>query len=116
VLNASSATANVGSRVHDHDHEPGRPDAAAAVVHVVVANFTITASAGANGTIAPSGAVSVPTAGARASRSRRPPATTFADVLVDGGSVGAVALHVLERDREPHDLGELRAGVPAPGP
>jgi hypothetical protein len=57
-------------------------------INAVVVNYTITASAGANGSISPSGAVSV-VSGANQSFSITPNAGfAIADVLVDGGSVG----------------------------
>src|SRR5204862_8330412 len=66
--------------------------------HTIAASFaintyTITASAGANGSISPSGAVSV---NATASQSFTiSPATNYhvLDVLVDGSSVGAVTTY-----------------------
>ena len=75
--------------------------------------YTITATAGPGGSISPSRArSSVAAAQTRPSRSRRTPATTIADVLVDGVSVGAVAqLHVHERAGEPHDRRLVRRPI-----
>jgi hypothetical protein len=55
-----------------------------------LASFTIAASAGAGGTIAPSGSVSVPANGSQAFTISANAGFSIADVLVDGGSVGAV--------------------------
>ena len=60
---------------------------------VGVVGYTITASAGANGSITPPGATPV-SAGANQSYIITPdPGYHVADVLVDGGSVGAVTTH-----------------------
>ena len=58
------------------------------------ATFTLTASAGSNGTISPSGAVSVNSGGSQTFTIT--PATGYptASVLIDGASVGALHLHV----------------------
>jgi hypothetical protein len=66
--------------------------------------YTITASAGANGAISPSGAVSV---GHGASQTFTiTPATGYhvADVLVDGGSVGAVASYTFTNVTTAHTI------------
>jgi hypothetical protein len=54
------------------------------------ATYTITASAGANGSISPSGAVAVANGGSQAFTITPNPGFLVQDVLVDGGSVGAV--------------------------
>ena len=54
------------------------------------ATYTITASAGANGSISPSGAVSVANGGSQAFMITPNGGYIVQDVLVDGGSVGAV--------------------------
>ncbi len=61
-----------------------------AVAEIAVVNFTINASAGANGSITPGGAVSMPSGGGQGFTIT--PAANYhvADVLVDGVSVGAV--------------------------
>jgi hypothetical protein len=66
--------------------------------------FTITASAGAGGSISPSGAVNV-TQGANQSFTITP-ASCFhiADVLVDGGSIGAVAGHTFTNVQANHTI------------
>ena len=84
--------------------------------------FSITASAGANGSIAPSGALTV-NYGADQSFTITP-ATGYhvADVLVDGVSVGAVTTYDFTNiNGQPHHRGQLRhrhlhASLPAPGP
>ena len=82
--------------------------------HTIAASFaidtwTITASAGANGSIAPSGAVVV-NHGANQSFTITPAANYHvADVLVDGVSVGAVTSYTFTNVHgQPHDRGELR--------
>ncbi len=59
-------------------------------ITVLANNFTITASAGANGSISPSGAVSVESGANRTFAITPSTGYHVADVLVDGGSVGAV--------------------------
>jgi len=54
-------------------------------------NFTITASAGAGGSISPSGAVLVSCGGSQSFTITPDSCHTIADVVVDGSSVGAVA-------------------------
>jgi len=66
--------------------------------------FTITASAGSGGTIAPTGAVPV-NCGANQSFTITPDAThAIADVLVDGSSVGAVASFDFTNVTAPHTI------------
>ncbi|MEY4071330.1 MAG: hypothetical protein RL721_1944, partial [Candidatus Eisenbacteria bacterium] len=54
-------------------------------------SFTITASAGAGGSISPSGSVSVPSGGSQSFTITPNAGFAISDVLVNGGSVGAVA-------------------------
>ena len=68
--------------------------------HTISASFVaspeiITASAGANGSISPSGATTVSCGATRRSPSPRRPCYHIADVLVDGNSVGAVTSYTL---------------------
>ncbi|HEY5998126.1 MAG TPA: PKD domain-containing protein [bacterium] len=63
-------------------------------VYVVLPpNYSIAASAGANGSISPEGAVSVPAHGSQTFTITPDPAYRVADVVVDGGSVGAVTTY-----------------------
>ena len=77
--------------------------------------FTITASAGANGTITPSGSVSV-NPGANQSFTITPTNTTFhiADVLVDGSSVGAVPSYTFPNVTANHTISAIFGAGPAP--
>src|SRR6185369_15362888 len=79
------------------------------VAHTIAASFainvyTITASAGANGAISPSGAVSV-AHGANQTFTMTP-ATGYhvTDVVVDGGSVGAVASYTFTNVTTAHTI------------
>jgi hypothetical protein len=63
--------------------------ATATILNDDTGNFTITASAGPNGSIAPSGAVSVPSGADQSFTISANSCYHVADVLVDGGSVGA---------------------------
>ena len=75
-------------------------------------SFTITATAGANGSISPSGAVSV-TTGANQSFAMLPaPGFHVADVLVDGASVGAVAGFTFTNVTANHTIAVSFAGDP----
>jgi len=70
----------------------------------VAQNYTINASAGANGTISPSGAVSVAN-GANRSFSITPASGyQVADVLVDGASVGAVTAYAFSNINANHTI------------
>jgi len=74
-------------------------------------SFTITASAGAGGGIAPSGAVSV-APGADQTFDITPDAGfAIADVLVDAGSVGAVAQYTFTNVTADHTIAASFAGV-----
>ncbi len=90
--------------------------------HTISASFsidtnTITASAGSNGSISPSGSVAV-NYGADQTFTISPNRHYHvADVLVDGGSVGAVDfLHVLQCHRGPHHQRHLRHRHRTPSP
>ncbi len=73
-------------------------------------SFTITATAGANGTISPIGAVSVASGANQAFTMT--PALGFhvADVLVDGGSIGAVLNHTFTNVTTNHTISVSFAG------
>jgi hypothetical protein len=87
VLNTTSATANLPSQMYTITvTNPDGQTAAGAVVHVV--NTTITASAGANGSISPSGAVTVPYGTNQTFTITADPCYSIANVIVDGSSVG----------------------------
>jgi len=78
-------------------------------------SFTVNASAGANGTISPSGAVTVAN---RASQSFTIiPAAGYriASVVIDGTSVGAVAVHTFRDVRINHTISASFASIPPPG-
>jgi hypothetical protein len=73
-------------------------------------SFTITASAGANGSIVPSGSVSV-TSGANQAFTITPSAGFHVDdVLVDGGSIGAVTSHTFNNVTANHTIAASFAG------
>jgi hypothetical protein len=89
VLNTTAATANLtGEKYTLTVTNPDGQTASGAVVHVV--NTTITASAGANGSISPSGAVTVPYNTNQTFTITANPCFSVANVIVDGSSVGAV--------------------------
>ena len=72
--------------------------------------FTITASAGANGSITPSGAISVNYGASQSFTITPNSGYHVADVLVDGGSVAAVTrLPIHQCPGEPHHRRQLRA-------
>jgi hypothetical protein len=78
--------------------------------------FDITASAGANGTITPSGATSV-NYGADQSFTITPNADySVADVLVDGNSVGAVTTYAFTNVTATHTISATFALTPVPVP
>ena len=66
--------------------------------------YTITASAGENGTITPSGNVSVISGGDKTFTMKAAEGYQIADVLVDGKSVGAVSSYTFENVRAKHTI------------
>jgi hypothetical protein len=89
VLNTSAATANLpGEKYTLTVTNPDGQTSAGAVVHVV--NTAVTATAGAGGSISPSGVVSVPFGGNPTFNITANACFSISDVLVDGASVGAV--------------------------
>ena len=77
--------------------------------HTIAASFslntyTIAASAGAGGSISPSGNVSVNCGANQAFTIAADPCYSIADVLVDGGSVGAVASYTFSNVTAPHTI------------
>jgi hypothetical protein len=73
-------------------------------------SYTITATAGANGTIAPSGAVSVAPNGNQTFTITPNAGFHILDVLVDGGSVGAVASYPFTNVTANHTIAASFAG------
>ncbi|TMA73103.1 MAG: DUF11 domain-containing protein [Deltaproteobacteria bacterium] len=69
-----------------------------------ISGYTITSSAGAHGTVSPSGAQTVAPAGTLAISITPDAHYHVADVLVDGGSVGAVASHTFTNVSGNHTL------------
>lgn len=69
-----------------------------------VAAFTITAGAGADGTITPSGAVAVASGGNQTFTITPNSCYQIADVLVDGVSVGAVSTYTFSNVTAPHSI------------
>jgi hypothetical protein len=78
------------------------------------ATYTITASAGAGGTITPSGAVSVGAGGSQAFTIAPSGGYVIADVLVDGGSVGAVASYTFTNVAASHTIAASFSPVGGP--
>ena len=114
VLNTVGATPNLPSEFYAITiTNPDGQTAAAAIVHVV--DPTIAASAGAGGSIAPSGSVPV-TYGSNAPFTITPdPCFSVADVLVDGVSVGAVTAYTFNNVQANHTLAaSFVAGVTTP--
>ncbi len=67
-------------------------------------NYTITASAGAGGTIDPSGSVSVPLGGSRTFTISANDSYAIADVVVDGTSKGAVGTYTFSNVTSNHAI------------
>ncbi len=106
VLNASSATPNIGAEKYTLTIvNPDSQQVSAAIVHVTGGTvYTITASAGANGTISPSGAVGVSQGGTQAFTITPSTGYHVADVLVDGASVGAVTSYTFTNVQANHTI------------
>ncbi len=104
VLNTSAATPSVGSEKYTITiTNPDGQASSAAVVHVITP-YTITASAGPNGSISPSGAVAV-SGGSNQTFTITPAACYHIDdVLVDGVSVGAVASYTFTNISADHTI------------
>ena len=114
VLNTVGATPNLPGQFYTITvTNPDGQSAAAAIVHVI--DPTITASAGAGGSIAPSGGVTV-TYGGNVSFTIAPnPCFSVADVLVDGVSVGAVTSWTFNGVQANHTIAaSFVAGVTTP--
>jgi hypothetical protein len=77
-------------------------------------SFTITASAGAGGTITPTGAVSVAYGGGQSFTIAPNAGFSIAGVLVDGGTVGAVASYPFTNVTANHTIAASFADVTAP--
>ena len=105
VLNTTSATANIGAEKYTVTvTNPDGQTAAAAVVRITPSSFTITASAGTGGSISPSGAVSVNPGGNQSFTITPDGCHTIANVLVDGGSVGAVSSYTFTNVQAAHTI------------
>jgi hypothetical protein len=76
--------------------------------------YTITATAGAGGTIAPAGAVSVACGGDQGFTIAPNADFVIADVVVDGGSVGPVASYTFTNVQADHTISASFADVQAP--
>ena len=114
VLNTVGATPNLPGQFYTVTlTNPDGQAASAAIVHVV--DPTITASAGAGGSIAPTGAVTV-TYGTNAAFTITPdPCFSVSDVLVDGASVGAVTGYTFNTVQANHTIAaSFVAGVSTP--
>jgi hypothetical protein len=75
-----------------------------------VATFTITATAGANGSISPSGSVAVNQGETQSFTISPNPGYHVADVLVDGSSVGAVTTYTFTNVTDDHTITASFAG------
>ena len=89
---ATWSSPTIGTRTPNSTQVTGLSTATAGTQFAVadLQSFTITASAGANGSIAPTGAVSVPLAGSQTFTITPNSGFHVLDVLVDASSVGAV--------------------------
>src|SRR5207248_2410867 len=104
VWNATGpATSQARVRVTAHDVNCSSA-ADASDANFNIGNSTITASAGAGGSISPSGAVSVPNGSNQAFTIAADGCHTIADVLVDGSSVGAVASYTFSNVTANHTI------------
>src|SRR5262249_49740589 len=90
VPNTPTSQARVRVTAHDVNCSSAS-DASDANFTIGGASFTITASAGAGGSISPNRSVSVASGGSQAFAIAADGCHTIADVVVDGGSVGAVS-------------------------
>lgn len=73
--------------------------------------FTVTASAGAGGTISPTGSLTVAAGGSLAFTIAPLPCFTIADVQVDGGSVGAVTAYTFDNVQVNHTISASFAAI-----
>ena len=114
VLNTALATPNVGAEKYTITiTNPDGQTSAAAIVHLV--NPTITASAGAGGSISPSGSVVVPYNTNQSFTITADPCFSIAGVLVDGSSVGAVSSYTFTNVKANHTIAaSFAAGLTSP--
>jgi hypothetical protein len=113
TLNTVGATANLAGEFYTLNvTNPDGQTASGAIVQVTPASATLTASAGAGGSISPSGATVV-THGQNQTYTITPDACyTIADVLVDGVSVGAVSSYTFNNVSADHTIAaSFNAGI-----
>jgi hypothetical protein len=113
TLNTVGASANLTGEFYTLNvTNPDGQVASGAIVRVTPASATLTASAGAGGSISPSGATVV-TYGQNQSYTITPDACyTIADVLVDGVSVGAVSSYTFNNVSADHTIAaSFNAGI-----
>jgi hypothetical protein len=103
VLNTSVATANLPGQYYTITvTNPDGQAAAAAIVQAV--NPSVNASAGVNGSISPSGTVTVPYGSNQTFTITADPCYSVGDVQVDGSSVGAVLSYTFTNVQGPHTI------------
>jgi adenylyl- and sulfurtransferase ThiI len=100
VLTASRTDANVTADI-------------SVTASFAINTYTITASAGANGSIAPPGVTNVNYNGSQAYTITPDGGYTVADVLVDGGSVGAVTTYTFSNVTANHTISASFSALPS---
>ena len=103
VPNDATTQARVRVTAHDVVCSSGA-DASDANFTIQNPTVTITASAGAGGSISPSGSVTVAYGGSQTFAVSANPCYSIADVLVDGSSVGAVSTYTFSNVQGNHTL------------
>jgi hypothetical protein len=82
------------------------------IASFAINTFTITSSAGANGSISPSGAVAVDYGTNQSFTITPAPGYQVSDVLVDGSSIGAVTSHTFNTVTADHTISASFAAIP----
>src|SRR5205823_4934912 len=106
------ATSQARVRVTAHDINCSSA-ADASDADFTIGDVVITASAGAGGSISPSGGVSVPVGGSQTFTISPDACHQVADVLVDGSSVGAVASYTFTNVTANHTIAASFSLIPA---
>src|SRR5207249_4056901 len=104
IESGASTVAGVADDYDGDARNPSTPDIGADEGAFTPAFLTINASAGAGGSISPSGAVSVNCGANQSFSISADPCYSIADVLVDGSSVGAVASYTFTNVMAGHTI------------
>ncbi|HKQ57804.1 MAG TPA: Ig-like domain repeat protein, partial [Candidatus Eisenbacteria bacterium] len=104
TLNTSALAVGTHSLTASYGGDGSHLASTSSAVSHTVNQLTIASSAGANGSISPNGTTNVAYDGSQAYTITPAPCYAIADVLVDGGSVGAVSSYTFSNVTAPHTI------------